>query len=115
MWDNIVTPVNVAELRRLLTDLRYDREKADKLLHQLEQGFDLSYHGPVARRDEADNIPLKIGTPSDCWNKLMKEVKAKHYLGPLTKDQLPFQDYVQSLIRLVPKAGGKTCLIFHLS
>ena len=43
----------------------------------------------------------------------MKEVKAGHYAGPFEK--IPFTNYMQSPIGLVPKKGNKTRLIFHLS
>ena len=44
----------------------------------------------------------------------MKEVKEKRYAGPF--EQIPFDNYIQSPIGLVPKDGGKdTRLIFHLS
>ena len=44
----------------------------------------------------------------------MKEVKEKRYAGPFKK--IPFENYIQSPIGLVPKDGGaSTRLIFHLS
>ena len=43
----------------------------------------------------------------------MKEVKLKRYAEPF--NDIPYKNYVQSPIGLVPKAGGKTRLIFHLS
>ena len=44
----------------------------------------------------------------------MKEVKLKRVTGPF--DQIPFENYIQSPIGLVPKSGSdKTRLIFHLS
>ena len=43
----------------------------------------------------------------------MKEVKLGRVAGPF--DSIPFKNYVQSPIGLVPKAGNKTRLIFHLS
>ena len=43
----------------------------------------------------------------------MKEVEAKRFAGPY--DKIPFEDFIQSPIGLVPKSGGKTRLIFHLS
>ena len=43
----------------------------------------------------------------------MKEVKAGRIAGPF--DQIPFKNYIQSPVGLVPKAGGKTRMIFHLS
>ena len=44
----------------------------------------------------------------------MKEVKLGHYAGPFF-GQPPFENFMQSPIGLVPKAGGQTRLIFHLS
>ena len=43
----------------------------------------------------------------------MKEVKERRYAGPFKNP--PCTNYVQSPLGLVPKAGGKTRLIFHLS
>ena len=43
----------------------------------------------------------------------MKQVAERRYAGPF--EQIPFQNYIQSPIGLVPKAGNKTRLIFHLS
>ena len=43
----------------------------------------------------------------------MKEVKLGRVAGPF--DSIPYDTYMQSPIGLVPKAGGKTRLIFHLS
>ena len=61
------------------------------------------------------NIPLKVDTPVELWNKIMKEVKVARYAGPFTKEEFPFRSYIQSPVGLVPKAGNKTRLIFHLS
>ena len=43
----------------------------------------------------------------------MKEVKLKCVAGPF--DSVPYENYIQSPIGLVPKAGGAIRLIFHLS
>ena len=45
----------------------------------------------------------------------MKEIKERRYAGPFMKENFPFVNYIQSPIGLVPKAGNKTRLIFHLS
>ena len=46
----------------------------------------------------------------------MKEVSLHRMAGPFRKENLPFKNYIQSPIGLVPKDGGKkTRLIFHLS
>ena len=78
--------------------------------------MDSAYQGQLDVKLTAKNLPLKgIGDPTTLWNKVMKEVKAKHFAGPFT--QIPFHDhYIESLIGLVPKDNGKeTHLIFHLS
>ena len=43
----------------------------------------------------------------------MKEVKEKRFAGPY--DEILFKYFIQSPVGLVPKSGGKTRLIFHLS
>ena len=45
----------------------------------------------------------------------MNEVKLNRYAGPFREADIPYNNYIQSLVGLVPKAGGKTRLIFHLS
>ena len=56
-----------------------------------------------------------MGSPTQLWNKVMKEVQLKHYAGPYDLNDLPYSEYMQSPIGLVPKSGNKTWLIFHLS
>ena len=57
---------------------------------------------------------MTVGTKTELWNKVMKEVKEKRYAGPF--DKIPFENYIQSPIGLVPKDNGRaTRLIFHLS
>ena len=53
--------------------------------------------------------------PVELWNKVMKEVKEKHFAGPYLKTDLPLKNYIQSPIGLVPKSGNKTRLISHLA
>ena len=77
------------------------------------QGFDLEYDGPWHRKDVSDNIPLTIGSEAELWDKMTKEVRLGRFAGPY--DHIPLGHYVQSPVGLVPKAGGQTCLIFHLS
>ena len=110
----IVTPIDVNKLRNLMNGTGYDENKAKMLLQGFEEGFDIGYRGPSKRKDLSDNIPLRVGTHVDLWNKLMKEVKLGRIPGPY--DQIPFKDsFIQSPIGLVPKAGNQTRLIFHLS
>ena len=65
-------------------------------------------------RTQQKNLPFTIGTPVILWNKVMDEVELGRYAGPF--EEIPYTDnFVQSPIGLVPKDGGKTRLIFHLS
>ena len=114
-YDNIVTPINADLLKQLLLDTHFDKQKISKLIEGFESGFDIGYQGSCDRKDVSDNLPFTVGSPVDIWNKIMKEVKLQRYAGPFTKEQIPYDHYVQSPIGLVPKAGGKTRLIFHLS
>ena len=111
---NIVTPVNVEALEHYLRLSQYDEEKSRYLVGRFKEGFDLGYQGPTKRQDTANNIPLKVGSKVELWNKIMKEVKEKRYAGSYKK--IPYKNYIQSPVGLVPKDGGKeTRLIFHLS
>ena len=111
---NLVTPVKCDELVRLLKETAYDPQETEFLRLGFIEGFDIGYEGPVQRRSESDNIPLRIGSKEELWNKLMKEVKLRRVAGPFKT--VPFDNYIQSPIGLVPKDGGnQTRLIFHLS
>ena len=110
---NVCTPVNVDQLRRWLTLSNYDREKTKFLVDGFVNGFDLGYAGPKKRRNFAKNIPFTVGDKFDLWDKIMKEVKLKHFAGLF--EEPPFEYFIQSPVRLVQKANGKTRLIFHLS
>ena len=109
-----MTPINAKHLQRMLREMGYDKQKTNYLVNGFSEGFDLMYCRLVNRQDTSRNIPLRIGTKFDVWSKMMKEVKEKRFAGPFK--QIPFKNFVQSPIGLVPKdAGKKTCLIFHLS
>ena len=112
---DIVTPVNVRVLERLLQETHYPEDKTKYLVQGFSTGFDIGYMGPVERQDTANNLPFQVGVGSkiDMWNKIMKEVKEKRYAGPF--DNPPYDKFIQSPIGLVPKACNQTRLIFHLS
>ena len=115
-YDNtsIVTPVNIPELQRLLQTTGYDEGKSRFLIEGFSQGFDLGYRGPEQIQIRSPNLKFTIGSRTELWNKVMKEVECKRYAGPYR--DIPFQNYIQSPIGLVPKDNGmKTRLIFHLS
>ena len=84
------------------------------MVNGFRHGFDLGYDGPKIRRSTAANLPITVGSKIEMWNKLMKKVMLKRVAGPY--DSIPYDNYIQSPIGLVPKAGGEqTRLIFHLS
>ena len=114
-WDNIITPIKVEAFMDLMRKSGYHKQKSDYLINGFKYGFDLGYRGPLNRKNQASNLPTKLGVESqtELWNKIMKEVKEHRYARPFKKP--PTEYYVQSPLGLGPKAGGKTHLIFHLS
>ena len=112
---DIVTPIGVHNLESLLKQTNYNPIETEFLVNGFTKGFDIGYKGPVIRQSKASNIPLRVGNEVELWNKIIKEVKLGHVAGSF--DQIPFENYIQSPIGLVPKSGntGKTRLIFHLS
>ena len=110
---NIITPVNADKLEQYLVETQYDECETEFLVKGFREGFDIGYAGEKFRRDTAANLPLKVGSKQELWEKIMKEVELRRYAGPFTRP--PFKYYVQSPIGLVPKSGNKTRLIFHLS
>ena len=113
--ENIKTPVDVRMLEKLLIESNYDKEETQFLINGFEYGFSIGYAGPEDVKITSPNLKFReVGNPTELWNKVMKEVKEKRYAGPFSK--IPFENYIQSPIGLVPKDGGKnTRLIFHLS
>ena len=111
--ENIVTPLNVKLFEELLIESDYDIEERQFLVKGFSEGFDIGYTGPKARQSRSRNIPFTVGDKYDMWGKIMKEVKAGRYAGPY--EEVPFENFIQSPVGLVPKAGNKTRLIFHLS
>ena len=109
----IATPIRVDILEDLLIKSEFDPAKHQFIITGLMNSFDIGYRGPMRRQDTSENIPLCLGTKVDLWNKVMKEVKLGRYAGPF-KD-IPFDNYMQSPIGLVPKGEDQTRLIFHLS
>ena len=91
----------------------FDSDKSKILINGFKNGFDIGYRGPVNRVDVAANIPITVGSHEDMWQKIMKEVSLGRTAGPFTKS--PYKFFMQSPIGLVPKAGGQTRMIFHLS
>ena len=112
--DNLITPVNSDALEAILTQSEYNPEKTKFLVDGFRYGFSLGYEGNERVQIRSPNLKFRIGDETELWNKVMKEVKEKRYAGPFK--QIPFSEYIQSPIGLVPKDGGSsTRLIFHLS
>ena len=112
---NIITPVNAEVLLNYLVKANYDATETSFLYVGFKEGFRLEYNGPTNRRDKSNNIPLRIGSKTELWNKMMKEVKQSRVAGPFKEDEIPFRNFIQSPIALVPKGEDKTRMIFHLS
>ena len=111
--ENLVTPLNVDLYEQLLKQSKYNKAESEFLVNGLRYGFDIGYKGPTERQSESRNIPFTVGNQVEMWNKIMKEVNLKGVAGPF--EEIPFTNYIQSPIGLIPKAGNKTRLIFHLS
>ena len=112
--ETVVTPVNVNVYESLLMEAGYDSKKRQFLVNSFREGFLLQYKGKENMQITAHNLKLRVGNEIVLWNKVMKEVKNKRYAGPFKK--IPFKNYIQSPIGLVPKDNGRdTRLIFHLS
>ena len=107
--------MKVNELNRLLRESDYNETESEFLIDGFTNGFDIGFEGPEARQDTTRIISFKEGVRDkfELWKKVMSEVEVKRYAGPFEK--IPFKNYIQSPIGLVPKAGNKTRQIFHLS
>ena len=111
---DIVTPIKLKILGSLLQEAGYDVQKTEELVQSFTTGFDIGYRGKISRQDTSKNLILRVGLQTELWNKIMKEVSLGRYAGPFT--EIPFQNYMQLPVGLVPKAGNnQTRLIFHLS
>ena len=113
--DQVKTPVNVEAFEKLLLLSGYDEGEMQFLIDGFRNGFSIGYQGPKDVKITAPNLKFRqVGNNTILWNKVMKEVKEKRYAGPF--ENIPFDNFIQSTIGLVPKDGGKdTRLIFHLS
>ena len=113
-FDTVVSTVKAEKLIRELRSTNYNKEEIEFLKKGFNEGFDIHYEGPRIRQSTSENLPFTVGNKVELWNKLMKEVRLKRVAGPY--NTIPFDNFIQSPIGLVPKDGGKqTRLIFHLS
>ena len=98
-------PIDANRFNKLLKETKYNKEKRKFLIDGFKNGFDLQFSGDRKVTRMAPNLKLRVGNKTDLWNKVMKEVKAKRYAGPF--DQVPYENFIQLLIGLVPKDHGK--------
>ena len=104
--ESIKTPVNIPAFKKLLEDSKYDRKESEFLINGFTHGFEIGYEGAEEVKITSPNLKFRgIGDNITLWNKVMKEVKEDRYAGPFEK--IPFDNYIQSPIGLVPKDGGK--------
>ena len=69
---NVVSQINGPLFVQKLHQTVYDMDEIAFLECGLTEGFDIGYEGLMERRSETDNIPLKVGSHVEMWNKLMK-------------------------------------------
>ena len=79
----------MSELRRS----EYIPSEIEYLEQGFTHGFDIGYRGPQKRQSSAKNLPLRVGSQTELWNKLIKEVKVKRVAGPF--NSIPFDNYIQ--------------------
>ena len=93
----------------------YPEDEVKFLVQGFNKGFDIRYEGPKQRQSKSNNIPFTpgVGNKTEMWNKIIKEVEEGRVAG--LYEEIPFENYIQSPIGLVPKAWNKTRLTFHLS
>ena len=111
--DTVVTPLNVKKIHHLLVSMGYDPKETEFLVNSFTNGFDIGYQGPTNRQSTSRNTPFTVGDHKDLWLKITKEVNEGRMAGPFNK--IPFDNYIQSPVGLVPKHGNRTRMIFHLS
>ena len=111
--NTVITPVKVDKFVAMLKASNYEASEVEFLEQGFTHGFDIGYEGPQERCSESENLPFTVGDESILWSKIMKEVQLGRVAGPF--DKIPFDNYIQSPVGLVPKVGNQTRLIFHLS
>ena len=80
--NSVITPVETEKFISMLKDTNYDPLEIEFLEEGFTWGFDIGYEGPQQRTSFSESIPLSVGTETDLWNKLMKEVQLKRVAGP---------------------------------
>ena len=100
--EHIVTPVKGKILQDMLLQAGYDKTKTEYLVKGFTKGFKLNYQGNLKNvKRLAPNLKLRVGSPCELWNQVMKEVELSCFVGPFEKP--PFEYFVPSPIGLCPK------------
>ena len=86
--ENIYSPVRVEILVKLLRELKYDSQEIAYLEKGFTEGFDIGYRGPQNRTSRANNLPFKVGNPTELWNKLIKRYHTRGWQVPLMTSRL---------------------------
>ena len=97
--------MNVKTYAKLLEEVNYDPVETEFLIDGFTNGFDIGYRGEETRQSTSRNILFSVGNKYILWEKIMKKVKEKQYAGPFEK--IPFKNYIQSPVGLVPKKRWK--------
>ena len=90
--ENIITPVKADNLDQLLRAANYNAKKRDFLVQGFKEGFSLGFKAKPNTKQTAQNLRLRIGSKTELWNKLLKEVQLKRVAGPF--EDIPFENYI---------------------
>ena len=86
--ENLVTPVDVNRFNQLLIDSGCEEKLRSEVIDGCRNGFDLGYEGLQDVKLESPNLRFCVGDEIDLWNKVMKGVKLKRYVGLFEKPPL---------------------------
>ena len=90
-WQDIMTPNNVKNLKRLLDSSCYHSVKARYLVSGFTQGFDFGYRGPLQCTDISDNIPIKpgVGSPREDHERSKRKTLSRSFQKTTNKILCP--------------------------
>ena len=106
------TPVKAAVFKPLLEETGYPPLETEFIVNGFSTGFSLCYEEPNDHTQRARNLPLKVRTLDQIWQKLEKKISLGRVVGPF--DSIPYDTCIQSPIGLVRKDQNDVHLIFHL-
>ena len=105
-------PIKIRQFSKLLQH-HPDNNKVQYVIQGLQNGFDLEYMGPFQHRTP-DNLSTAAQDPQLIKDKLQKEVKLGHMVGPFRDPPFPY--LICSPVGLVPKKEStELCMIMYLS